>query len=106
MDGELLLIHLYPHVCKRVLLPANHIIKLLKLVYYSESNAIRLLASLSKQKFTLLVSFNVVYGRTTKERKYLYCGPPPKEAVGTPDQMTVSQHSKSEGWHSSLLSPF
>ncbi len=28
-----------------------------------------------------------------------------KESVGAPDQMTVSQHSKSEGWHHSLLSP-
>ncbi len=25
------------------------------------------------------------------------CGPPPKKSVGAPDQMTVSQHSKSEG---------
>ncbi len=32
-------------------------------------------------------------------------GAPPKELVGAPDQMTVSQHSKSEGWHPSLLSP-
>jgi hypothetical protein len=30
---------------------------------------------------------------------------PPKETVGAPDQMTVSQHSKSEGWHPSPLSP-
>ncbi len=34
----------------------------------------------------------------------LWCGPPPKESVGAPDQMTVSQHSKSEGWHPSPLS--
>jgi hypothetical protein len=26
-----------------------------------------------------------------------------KESVGAPDQMTVSQHSKSEGWHPSPL---
>ncbi len=32
-------------------------------------------------------------------------GAPPKESVGAPDQMTVSQHSKSEGWHPSSLSP-
>jgi hypothetical protein len=32
-------------------------------------------------------------------------GAPPKESVGAPDQMTVSQHSKSEGWHPSPLSP-
>ncbi len=31
-------------------------------------------------------------------------GAPPKESVGAPDQMTVSQHSKSEGWPP-LLSP-
>jgi len=31
------------------------------------------------------------------------CGSPPKESVGAPDQMTVSQHSKSEGWHPSPL---
>jgi hypothetical protein len=30
-------------------------------------------------------------------------GAPPKESVGAPDQMTVSQHSKSEGWHPSPL---
>jgi hypothetical protein len=29
----------------------------------------------------------------------------PKESMGAPDQMTVSQHSKSEGWHPSPLSP-
>ncbi len=29
----------------------------------------------------------------------------PKESVGAPDQMTVSQHSKSNGWHPSPLSP-
>jgi hypothetical protein len=32
-------------------------------------------------------------------------GAPPKETVGAPEQMTVSQHSKSEGWHPSPLSP-
>ncbi len=32
-------------------------------------------------------------------------GAPPKESVGAPDQMTVSQRSKSEGWHPSPLSP-
>jgi hypothetical protein len=32
-------------------------------------------------------------------------GSPPKESVGAPVQMTVSQHSKSEGWHPSPLSP-
>ncbi len=29
----------------------------------------------------------------------------PKESVGAPDQMTVSHHSKPEGWHPSPLSP-
>jgi hypothetical protein len=38
----------------------------------------------------------------TKSNKY---GPPPKESVGASDQMTVSQHSKSEGWHLSPLTP-
>ena len=38
-------------------------------------------------------------------RLYNVVGPPPKESVGAPDQMTVSQHSKSEGWHPSPLSP-
>ncbi len=33
------------------------------------------------------------------------CGSPPKESVGAPVQMTVSQHSKSEGWHPSPLPP-
>jgi hypothetical protein len=32
-------------------------------------------------------------------------GTSPKESVGVPDQMTVSQHCKSEGWHPSPLSP-
>ncbi len=29
----------------------------------------------------------------------------PKESVGFPDQMTISQYSKSEGWHPSPFSP-
>jgi hypothetical protein len=36
----------------------------------------------------------------------LFCsGPPPEESVGAPDRMTVSHHSKSEGWPSSPISP-
>ncbi len=31
--------------------------------------------------------------------------PSPREAVGAPDQMIVSQHSKSEGLHPSSLPP-
>jgi hypothetical protein len=37
--------------------------------------------------------------------KHCVVGTSPKESVGAPDQMTVSQHSKSEGWPPSPLSP-
>ncbi len=40
-----------------------------------------------------------------RKRILAIVGAPPKESVGAPDQMTVSQHSKSEGWHPSPLSP-
>jgi hypothetical protein len=58
----------------------------------------------------LLCSSRLLQGLVTGSTNgNIYAGSLPpsplKESVGAPDQMTVSQHSKSEGWHPSPLFP-
>jgi hypothetical protein len=61
----------------------------------------------NKSRMYSYLPYNVHTGAVNVQAPSLIhsCGSPPKESVGAPAQMTVSQHSKSEGWHPSPLSP-